>query len=34
VLGWWWADAAATLLVAAAAFAEGMENWQEAKELS
>ena len=34
VLGWWWADAAATLLVAAAAFAEGVENWQEAKELS
>jgi divalent metal cation (Fe/Co/Zn/Cd) transporter len=34
VLGWWWADVAATLLVAAAAFAEGTENWQEAKELS
>lgn len=33
LFGWWWADPLAALLVGAAAFHEGIENLEEAKEL-
>jgi divalent metal cation (Fe/Co/Zn/Cd) transporter len=33
LLGWWWADPLAALLVGAAAFHEGIENLEEAKDL-
>jgi divalent metal cation (Fe/Co/Zn/Cd) transporter len=34
LFGWWWADPVAALLVAAAAAREGLENLEEADELS
>ncbi len=34
LFGWWWADPIAALLVAAAAIREGIENLEEANELS
>jgi divalent metal cation (Fe/Co/Zn/Cd) transporter len=34
LFGWWWADPAAAALVAAAAIHEGIENLEEAEELS
>ena len=33
LLGWWWADPLAALLVGGAAFHEGIENLEEAKDL-
>jgi divalent metal cation (Fe/Co/Zn/Cd) transporter len=33
LFGWWWADPLAALLVGAAAFHEGIENLEEAKDL-
>lgn len=34
LFGWWWADPIAALLVAVAAIREGIENFEEARELS
>ena len=34
LFGWWWADPIAALLVAVAAIREGIENMEEARELS
>ncbi len=34
LFGWWWADPIAALLVAAAAIREGIENLEDARELS
>jgi divalent metal cation (Fe/Co/Zn/Cd) transporter len=34
LFGWWWADPVAALLVAGAATREGIENLEEANELT